>query len=282
MVFHRDIKPANLIRQPDGRIFLVDFGAARDAGATAGATLVGTFGYMPVEQLGGLVDATSDLYALGATLLHLLSRREPWSVLQEPEPLKRLNVTPEFRRFLRRLLAPRSQDRFPSAATAAEALRALDRPASWRHTWLPLPRVMAAGLGAVMLVGLLMFGVRVTTRVEPVPPAPVRSQQPVMVAPNVGRGQLAIDPNDPRYRPTLPPEARRPGMVYWGLLKVCADSDGTVVRTSVIKAFNHPGLDETVQDTVRRWRYRPYLINGVPTPFCTPVRIELRGREGND
>src|SRR5690606_6797617 len=46
-VLHRDIKPANLIRQPDGSLFLVDFGAARESvkGATSGSTLVGTFGY---------------------------------------------------------------------------------------------------------------------------------------------------------------------------------------------------------------------------------------------
>jgi hypothetical protein len=72
MVFHRDIKPGNLILRPDGRVALVDFGAARDMGSTVGATLVGTFGYMPIEQLGGIVDATTDLYALGATLAHLL------------------------------------------------------------------------------------------------------------------------------------------------------------------------------------------------------------------
>src|SRR2546430_7562857 len=49
---------------------LVDFGSARwlTGTQTYGSTLVGTFGYMPTEQLGGTVDATSDLYALGATL----------------------------------------------------------------------------------------------------------------------------------------------------------------------------------------------------------------------
>jgi serine/threonine-protein kinase len=85
MVFHRDLKPANLIRRPDGSIAVVDFGAARALGSTASATLVGTFGYMPVEQLAGIVDATSDLYALGATLWHLLTRREPWRLLEETE-----------------------------------------------------------------------------------------------------------------------------------------------------------------------------------------------------
>jgi len=71
-VLHRDIKPDNLIVRPGGEIVLVDFGSARrlSGSRTYGSTLVGTFGYMPTEQLGGTVDATSDLYALGATLLH--------------------------------------------------------------------------------------------------------------------------------------------------------------------------------------------------------------------
>src|SRR5258708_7367275 len=58
MVIHRDVKPANLLRRGDGTIALVDFGAAYVQGSTAGATTIGTFGYMPVEQLAGIVDAT--------------------------------------------------------------------------------------------------------------------------------------------------------------------------------------------------------------------------------
>src|SRR5438105_466018 len=48
---------------------------------TFGAPLVGTFGYMPTEQLGGTVDATSDLYALGATLLHAATGKPPSDLL---------------------------------------------------------------------------------------------------------------------------------------------------------------------------------------------------------
>ena len=54
MVIHRDIKPANLIRRADGSIALVDFGAAHVHGTTAGVTTIGTFGYMPIEQLAGI------------------------------------------------------------------------------------------------------------------------------------------------------------------------------------------------------------------------------------
>jgi hypothetical protein len=152
MVFHRDIKPSNLIRRPDGRIALVDFGAARDLGPTAGATLVGTFGYMPVEQMGGIVDATTDPFAVGATLAHLLSRREPWSFLEDPGALGRLNVSSRFRDFLTRLMARRPSDRFPSAAAALAALRVGGR---WNRRPRPWPefraRPVAVALGAVAL-----------------------------------------------------------------------------------------------------------------------------------
>lgn len=130
-VLHRDLKPANLIRRPEGSLCLVDFGAARESakGATTGSTLVGTFGYMPLEQFGGTVDVTSDLYALGATLIHLLGRTPPADHFQ---PDRGLDVShleaPLLGPWLRKLTALRPEDRYPSATAARQALEAL-RPA---------------------------------------------------------------------------------------------------------------------------------------------------------
>ena len=122
MVIHRDIKPANLIKRADGSIALVDFGAAHVHGTTAGSTTVGTFGYMPIEQLAGEVDATTDLYALGATLVHLLTRQEPWRIAQTKTAI---NASAPVRAFLDRLMAAAPKDRF---ASAKDALAALDKP----------------------------------------------------------------------------------------------------------------------------------------------------------
>ncbi|MCP3166824.1 serine/threonine protein kinase [Myxococcus qinghaiensis] len=126
---HRDVKPANLILKPDGRVALVDFGAARHLArdVTHGSTLVGTFGYMPPEQLGGTVEPSSDLYALGATLVHALSGREPADLVDEGLVLsfeQHLQVSEPLRVFLGRLLAPKRSGRFASAVEALSALRA--------------------------------------------------------------------------------------------------------------------------------------------------------------
>ncbi len=81
-IVHRDIKPANIIvGSRDRRAHLVDFGIARggevrDAQRKQTAAL-GTPGYAPPEQYQGNVDPRSDLYALAATLHHLLTNRDP-------------------------------------------------------------------------------------------------------------------------------------------------------------------------------------------------------------
>ncbi|XXY53901.1 serine/threonine-protein kinase [Sorangium sp. So ce269] len=77
-VIHRDIKPSNVIRRPDGSFAIVDFGAVRDRmRPEGGSTVVGTFGYMAPEQFQGRALPASDVYAVGATALCLLTGEEP-------------------------------------------------------------------------------------------------------------------------------------------------------------------------------------------------------------
>ena len=77
-IIHRDIKPGNVILRRDGSFAFVDFGSVRDhLKPEGGSTVVGTFGYMAPEQFQGRALPGSDVYAVGATALSLVTGREP-------------------------------------------------------------------------------------------------------------------------------------------------------------------------------------------------------------
>ena len=77
-IIHRDIKPGNVILRQDGSFAFVDFGSVRDQlKPEGGSTVVGTFGYMAPEQFQGRALPGSDVYAVGATALALVTGREP-------------------------------------------------------------------------------------------------------------------------------------------------------------------------------------------------------------
>jgi len=75
-VIHRDIKPANIIRDKEGNLVLIDFGVAKELTNTtlnSPGTIVGTAAYASPEQLQGMAFPASDIYALGATCIRLLT-----------------------------------------------------------------------------------------------------------------------------------------------------------------------------------------------------------------
>src|SRR5690606_33700606 len=79
---HRDIKPSNIMRRVDGRLLLIDFGAARLAGlGQSQVSVAGTFGYMAPEQIRGEAGPPADIYGLGMTLAVLLSGAAPEDLL---------------------------------------------------------------------------------------------------------------------------------------------------------------------------------------------------------
>ncbi len=144
-VIHRDIKPANLMLTADRRAKIADFGIARieDNSITQAGEVLGTPAYMAPEQfIGQVVDARADLYAAGVLLYQLLTGERPFDGSATSIMHKVLNVTPPAPSRLSvvtpvpldpvvlRAMAKRPEDRFPSAAAFAAAIRAaLDAPA---------------------------------------------------------------------------------------------------------------------------------------------------------
>jgi len=127
-VLHRDIKPSNLIWGEDNYIYLVDFGAVQDKAAAEGATftVVGTYGYTPMEQFGGRAVAASDLYALGATLIHLLTGVSPAELPHQDLHIQfaeRVSLDSRFVRWIEQMTEPDAAKRFQTARQALEALR---------------------------------------------------------------------------------------------------------------------------------------------------------------
>src|SRR4051794_28562726 len=143
---HRDIKPANVLIEGEGadeRVFLTDFGLARQVDASTGVTatgaFVGTLDYVAPEQIRGeRVDARADVYALGCVLYELLTGHAPFAArddkvakmyahLQEEPPrvrLRRPELPGEIDLVVGRALAKQPDDRFPSAGDLARAASA--------------------------------------------------------------------------------------------------------------------------------------------------------------
>ena len=127
-VLHRDIKPGNLILAEDEQIYLVDFGAVADPTAVEGATftVVGTAGYAPLEQFYGKAVPASDLYALGATLIHLLTGTTPADLPQSNLRIhfqNQVSLNSTFLRWIESLTEPDLERRFSSADRAMTGLK---------------------------------------------------------------------------------------------------------------------------------------------------------------
>ncbi|MCM1058428.1 MAG: serine/threonine protein kinase [Firmicutes bacterium] len=128
-LLHRDIAPDNIMLCEDGRVKLLDFGAAREVREETSLTVMMKTGFTPVEQYSGGASLTprSDIYALGMVLFYALTEKQPKSVFMRMEDdgefTDSLWAIPEsFRNVIKKAAAINSAERFDSAADFLNAL----------------------------------------------------------------------------------------------------------------------------------------------------------------
>jgi tetratricopeptide (TPR) repeat protein len=160
-LLHRDIKAQNVMVAVDGRVVLMDFGAGRERGQAASATLTGTPLYLAPEVLtgGAAPSVAADVYSIGVLLYFLLTRSFP-VVGASLDELRAAHVngdrrfpdqTPDLPRSLRRTIAraidPDPACRFASAGELAGALehRAIGRRTAWTSAAVAALALLAAG-----------------------------------------------------------------------------------------------------------------------------------------
>jgi outer membrane protein assembly factor BamB/tRNA A-37 threonylcarbamoyl transferase component Bud32 len=123
----RDMKPSNVMIDQHGHVRLIDFGIARFFQPGTKGTMIGTEGYSPPEQYRGEASPAGDIYALGATIHHLLTNRDPRleppfsfheRLIREINP----NVSPEFEVVINTALDYDPLKRYASAETFKKAL----------------------------------------------------------------------------------------------------------------------------------------------------------------
>ncbi|MCJ7585277.1 MAG: serine/threonine-protein kinase [Anaerolineales bacterium] len=131
-IIFRDMKPSNVMINQSQHVMLVDFGIAKPFQAGQKGTMIGTEGYSPPEQYRGESTPLADVYALGATLHHALTRRNPQ--MEPPfsfseRPVRKINpaISADLETVISRALQYNPEDRFQSAEEMKEALVAAGR-----------------------------------------------------------------------------------------------------------------------------------------------------------
>lgn len=138
-IIHRDIKPSNLIRRrQDEKMILIDFGAVKEIGTLAFNTskqkiqtqIIGTPGYMPPEQNNGKPVYSSDIYALGKTVIFGMTGKSPteYEITESGDPIawnKKIAISEAFLKIVNRMTIDDVSRRYQSAREVLQDLQPL-------------------------------------------------------------------------------------------------------------------------------------------------------------
>lgn len=156
-IIYRDMKPANIIIDQEGSVKLIDFGIAREykAGHDSDTVYIGTRGYAAPEQYGSnQTDERTDIYALGVTLYHVLTGRNPSDPPYEILPIRQVN--PGFSEGMERIIARCTcYDPAQRYQSAAELLQDLDNIHTLNRQYRrgQMRKKVIAGLIACLVIG---------------------------------------------------------------------------------------------------------------------------------
>ena len=214
-LLHLDIKPENIYLRSDGRPMLIDFGGARHQlgkASQAVSFLVASEGYAPNEQYTGhKLQATTDIYAVGATLYRSITGKNPADAKERSVSL--IDKTPDPLPSIRQLV---KQGQYPNhflqAIDDALRMRMTDRPQSVRELQQrlfaeqkPSPNIKLLALGGIavllmLLVGWMLWREDPTLAIHATPTVP--DVAPVSAAPTpVHAAVPKVDPPQPKPTP---------------------------------------------------------------------------------
>jgi outer membrane biosynthesis protein TonB len=103
---------------------------------------------------------------------------------------------------------------------------------------------------------------------------------PKLLGAKVAHLQLLINPNVDPYKVQLPPALERltrAGTQVSAIVRVCVSAQGDVTDVKVLRGAD-PAIDPQIPVVLRRWRYRPYQVDGRAEPFCYNFRYEITQR----
>lgn len=126
-IVFRDMKPSNVMIDSNGRVKLIDFGIAKAFVRGVKHTMIGTEGYSAPEQYRGNMTPQSDIYSLGATLHHILTRKDPrletpFTFHERPIPDFNSTVPAWFVRIIEKALNGKVEERFATCGEMRQAI----------------------------------------------------------------------------------------------------------------------------------------------------------------